>query len=434
MSYFIRGAQVVGVSRVTRCDLRIEGDRIVAMGKLKRPAGATLLDGRGLYALPGFIDLHTHGALDFNAINGLYAAKTGKSDASPEVFRSCLPKIMKFFARAGCTTTLLASGGEPVEQLKHAYAQMADYLEGPGNGRDGARLEGFFVEGTFIKNPACAGAQNPENFEAPSVRLFQSLQRSARGHIRYVNITPEFGGAAERLISHLTRNGVLAGMGHTSCGADQVARCAKLGMKVSIHFLNGPTGSSYKPFHGGNVVEAVLSNRDLYVELICDGWHVNPRYVLDVIKRKGIDRVVMVTDSTFVSRNTRIKSFVLGGIRGKVHQSGEYLQVVGTQDTLFGSVLTPERGFGNLLSWLTSALDGVWTGKRKPMGLNRALVHAARACATNPARLLGLDKTRGAGALARGKCADLMLARVEGRPGKHRLKVKHTFVGGRKVV
>lgn len=433
MNCLLRGARIVGARNISSGDIRLEGGRIAATGALTRRRGEKTIDARGLYALPGLIDMHTHGGADFNAVMGRYDAATGAFDASPAAFRRSLPRLMQHFARAGTTRVILATGGAPLATLKRACGRLADYLEGPRNGRDGARLEGIFIEGTFIKNPALAGSQNPDTFLRPSVRTFEAMQRAARGHIRYVNVTPEHGRAAERLIRHLAARQVLVGMGHTSCGADQVRRCAGLGLRVALHFLNGPTGSSFKPFHGGNVVEAVLSHRDLYVELICDGWHVNPRYILDVAARKGLDRIVAVTDATFVSRKTRAKKFELGGITGRVHPSGEYLQVSGTADTLFGSTLTLDRAFGNLLSWLTGDLPGVWTGARRPMALERALVQVAQTCATTPARLLRLDGPRGAGRLRRGACADVILAALKGTPGRYRFEVKQTFVGGRAI-
>jgi len=432
--YLIRGAEIVAPNRVFHGDIAVRDGRITAVGKVRPPASATVINARGLLALPGFVNLHVHGAVGFDATSGAYDPKTDSFDSSPGACRRLLPEVMKQYARRGVTRALLATWAAPLRQLERAYASIADYADSMANGRDGARLEGIFPEGTFISNPAFCGAMNPANFLPPAIKTFDAMQRAARGHIRYINIAPEGGKAAEKLIKHVNYMGVVPGMAHTSCPAEQVLKCVRLGLRVCHHFLNGPTGGSFKPFGGGDVIEAVLDCPELYAELICDGWHINPRYVLDVVARKGRDRVAVVTDSGFQVGMKAIKKFTLGGVKGRVHPGGGYLEVVGKPGTLFGSVLTMDRAFANLLSWLTGDLDGIWGARRRPMPRNRALVHVARACSTNPAALLNLDNNIGVGRLAAGRQADIVLAKLTGRPGKYALKVKHTFVEGRKVV
>ena len=438
MKTVIRGARIVGPDKILKGDICIDEGRITALGKVKRPPGSKVIDARGLYALPGFIDLHTHGGLGFDATEGVFNPRTHKFNASRKAFRRALPKLMKRFARTGVTRALLATLAAPMSHLERALGYLADYVESDGNGRDGALLEGIFIEGTFIKNPAFAGAQNPQNFLRPHLRTFDALNRAARGHIRYVNVVPEHGKAAERLMRHLSKKDVLVGMGHTSCGSEQVRQWQDLGLRISVHFLNGPTGSSFKPFFGGNVVQAVLRTRGIYAELICDGWHSSPQYVMDIFRRKGADRIVAITDAVFAAGAKGICEFSLGGIRGKVHSSGEYLHTKHDPITLFGSVLDMTTAFGNILSWHTSHMSGIWYRRRKAVELDRALVRVAKCCATQPARVLGLHKRRnstpGTGTLQTGKCADIVLVALEGKPGEYRLNVKHTFVAGRKVV
>ena len=285
-----------------------------------------------------------------------------------------------------------------------------------------------------------SGAQNPKDFMVPSCATYDRLQRAARGTMRYVNCVPEYGKAAVDLTRHMTRQGVLVGAGHTSCVAEEADKCRKAGLRVCVHMLNGPTGNSFKPFFGGNMVEFFLTRPDLYVELICDGYHINPSYVLDVIERKGLDRVVLVTDAMFAKGAPGVTEFAFGGLYGQLAPGGEYLRVKDDPNfTLFGSVLAMPRAFSNVLSWLTSDRPGVWHGDRLAMATDEALVGLARAASANPAHLLGLDRKvssrigEGTGALVEGKCADLVLAALSGKPGAYRLKVKHTMVEGREV-
>jgi N-acetylglucosamine-6-phosphate deacetylase len=440
MTTLIRQARIVGPRRVTQGNLLLSGGRIARIGAGLAAGGAEIVDGKGLLALPGFIDLHTHGGLGFDLTEGMYNASTGTFDASAGSYRAGLPMLAARFARSGVTRALLGTFAAPMPQLRRALSRLADYIEDPRNGSDGARIEGGCLEGTFLRHAAMAGAQAPRHFRKPERRVIDSLLRASRGTMRYVNLVPEFGEVSVRMTRYLTERGVLVGAGHTNCPADQVAECMRAGLKIIVHFLNGPTGSSPKPFHGGNVAEAALRS-DIHVELICDGWHVAPAYVRDVIARKGLDRVVLVTDAMFLAGAKGIRSFSLGGKEGVVHPSGEYLQVKADPNTLFGSVLDMATAFGNLLSWLTRDMEGVWRARHKAMATDEALPALARCAATNAARLLGWDRATpgapkgvGTGSLERGKAADVVLGRLSGKSGAYWFKPKHVFVAGRKVV
>jgi N-acetylglucosamine-6-phosphate deacetylase len=441
MNYLVRRARIVGRHEVAEADLLIENGRIAAAGRVGRAPGAKVISGAGLYALPGFVDIHVHGGAGFDLTCGRFEAKENRFDASAAAYADEFPRLMKHFARHGVTRAMLATAAAPTKDLERVLSRLADYIADPLNGRHGARLEGALIEGTFIKNPRQAGAQNPENFRAPDLRLFERLNRAARGHIAYVNIVPEFGKAADGLMRRLAELGVLVGAGHTSCDADEVLRAARSGLRVAVHFLNGPTGSSFKPFHGGNVVEAVLRSREIYAELICDGWHVAPAYVRDVIERKGLGRIIAVTDAMFPTGAQGIRSFAFTGNEGQFDPTGQYLQLKGSQQTLFGSVLTMSRAFSNVLSWLTQDMDGVWHARHRAWPLDDALCAAVRVCATNAAHVAGMDRPAGSAPLARdlgaiepGRCADVILAGLKGKPGNWQIQVKHTFVEGHKVL
>ena len=433
MNMVIRGARVVGPRSVLKADMAVKNGQIAAIGKIKPPKGAEVVDAKGLYALPGFVDMHTHGGAGLDATLGLYDKDRKEFDASESAFKRSLPRVMKRFARHGVTRSLLATLAAPEPQLEAALDHLGDYVLSEENGRKGARLEGVFVEGTFIMRPDYAGAQNPENFRKPDCRFFDRLNAAAHGTIRYVNVVPEYGRVSERLIRHVRDRGILAGLGHSSCRADKVRKCAKLGLRVAVHFLNGPTGLLFKPFQGGNVKEAVLRSRDIYAEIIGDGWHVAPAYIMDVVRRKGYDRVVAVTDTMFAAGAKGVREFTAGGVKGAVHETGEYLHTLHDPHTLFGSLLDMSTAFGNFLSWLTIDMEGVWYRRHPAHDLDSALVRVSRMCASNPAHLLAMDRPGGTGRLQKGRCADIVLASLSGKPGKWKVFVKRTFVGGRQV-
>ncbi|MHC4695049.1 MAG: hypothetical protein ACYS67_20145, partial [Planctomycetota bacterium] len=136
---------------------------------------------------------------------------------------------------------------------------------------------------------------------------------------------------------------LVVGAGHCNATCEQIEEAIRAGLKYFIHFTNGPTGGSYKPFHGGGAIEAILKSDELYAEQILDGYHVNPAYVRDILRRKGPDRIIGVTDCLFAA-GSQVTQFTGGGIRGALSESGEYFQVVEKPGTLFSSNLTMNRG------------------------------------------------------------------------------------------
>ncbi len=442
--FLIKNVHIVKPLRVLEGDLGLENGVITYIGEAVRPpAGCRVIDGSGLYALPGFIDIHTHGASLFDLTQGLYDPQTETFGDSDEAYTTGIERTLQTMAAEGSTRVLLATVASPSDKLTHALRCAGRYIGSEDNGRRGALLHGVLVEGTFIKYPEFAGAQNPEHFLTPSVEAFERLNDAAYGNIAYVNVVPDYGQAARPLMEHLTRQRVLIGAGHTDASAEQYAEAVRWGLKVAIHFTNGPTGSTFKPFGGGGVLQAVLGSRKVYAEIIADGYHVNPSYVLDILWRKGLDRIIAITDSMFVTGADEIQEFELAGVKGRRSEDGRYLAVAGKRRTLFGSVLSMRLAFANFLSWLTKPMRGIWKDVHDPLDLDEAVLAASRFCSINPARAmeifdppnqkLGQDVSMCAGGIQVGKRADVVLLRVNGAQGAYDVDVVNTFVGGRQV-
>jgi len=442
--YLIRNATMVKPTRLLTGDTCIEDGIISYMGEpLRDTTGYIVINAARRYVLPGFIDIHCHGGTGFDLTEGEYDPATQSFDGSLEVYERALPRVLGRLAENGTTRVLLATVAADEARLKDVLGVLGEYVRRDRNGRDGAVLHGALLEGTFIKNPDFAGAQNPQHFHEPDVALFERLSEASQGALSYVNVAPEYGESALQLIKHLVRRGVVVGAGHTEATADDYLRAVDHGLRIAIHFTNGPTGSSLKPFGGGGVLQAVLSSSRVYAELIVDGYHVNPAYVLDIIQRKGANRIIAVTDAMFPVDAVGVEEFAVSGIRGRLSENGGYLQVVGKDRTLFGSVLKMKAAFGNLISWLTRRMNGIWHEVHLPMSLDEAVLLASQVCSVNPAMALGVfdpanrvlnqDLSMHTGGLQVGKRADIVLCRVMGHPGEYDLDVEHVFVGGRLV-
>jgi len=443
--YLVRDAEIVRAGQVRRGTLCIEDGLVsqIGAGDGEERAGLTVIDGTGKYAIPGFTDIHCHGGAGFDLTVGEYNPDKCAFDGSPEVYERCLPELMRRLAADGTTRVLLATIAHTEERVLTALSHLGNYVRSDRNGRDGAVLHGAFIEGTFVKKREFAGAQNPDHFREPSIELFEKLNEAAKGTISYVNVVPEHGESALELTKYLSERDILVGAGHTEVAADGYLRAVDNGLRVAVHFTNGPTGGSFKPFRGGNAVEAVLTSRDVFAELIVDGYHVNPAYVMDIMKRKGTDRVIAVSDAMFLLDVEGVDEFAVSGIEGRVSDNRAYLEVSGKKNTLFGSVLKMRVGFSNLLSWLTRPMRGIWNQDHEPLELEEAMQVAVQACCANPWGVLGgFDAARYApaeevgglaGELAEGRRADLCLVRVVGEPGGYTIEVDDVFVGGRRM-
>lgn len=407
----------------------LQQDVVLCDGKINLGAAAdqadTVIDVAGKYILPGFTDIHFHGYNLFEFTLGLYDDRSKTYDHSDETYKRCFDTVRANLAEFGVTKFYLANFCESIEVLKRCYGQLADYLDGPVDAKLGAKLCGGLLEGPFI-NRNMAGAQSPDLVSDPSIEAFDRIDD--RGTIKLANVVPDSGKKSYELIEYLTKKGIVVGAGHTAATCAQVAEAVKAGLKYCVHFTNGPTGSSYKPFDGGGATEAVLKIDELYAEQICDGFHVNPAYIRDIIKRKGVEKILAVTDCMFVAGSS-VKEFTVGSVGGCVSEDGNYLRVVGKANTLFGSNLTMNRGFMNLVNWLTVNMQGIWNRCHEAMKLDDALVDAAKMFASNPCELMGLAK-EGHGSIADGAPADLTVLDISGSQGDYQVGVESTIVAG----
>jgi N-acetylglucosamine-6-phosphate deacetylase len=355
-----------------------------------------VIDVTGKYVVPGFVDIHFHGYNLFEFTSGLYEPKTETFDNSPSAYENGL-------------------------------GHLHHYLSKP-QAQPGARLLGGLLEGSFI-NPQMAGAQNPDMVLKFVTGSFDSIDD--KGTIKLANVAPDFEQASYKLTEYLTDKGIVVGAGHSNATCEHIKEAIRAGLKYFIHFTNGPTGGSYKPFHGGGAIEAVLKSDELYAEQILDGYHVNPAYVRDILTRKGPDRVIGVTDCLFVA-GSDVKHFMGGGVRGVLSENGKYFQVVEKPGTLFSSNLTMNRGFTNLLNWLTTDMQGIWNRLHDALELDQALIIAAKILSTNPCVLTRMDK-EGYGSIVSGAKADLCVLDIAGLPGDYKVTLEQTIVDGNTV-
>ena len=420
----LKGGLVVTADKILKSDVIIRNGRL-ELANTEPAEDEHIVDITGKYILAGFIDIHFHGHNLFEFTAGLYDSTTGKFDDSWLAYEYGLDMLRQNLASFGVTNFYVGTWAAGLEKLNTCFSHLSRYMTANNNSAAGAELVGGLLEGSFI-NPEMAGAQNPDFVFEQSPQLFDAIEDG--GTIKLVNVVPDFGKKSCKLIEYLTGRGIVVGAGHTNATCQQVVDAVKAGLKYIIHFTNGPTGGSYKPFNGGGTIEAVLKSDELYAEQILDGCHVNPAYVRDILKRKGANRIIAITDALFVTGSS-LKTFNINGIKGRVSDDGRYICLVDDPLTLCSSNLTMDRAFENLLNWLTSRMEGIWNRSHPVIDIDDALVTASAICSTNAAVLTGLAED-GTGSITDGAKANLCILDINGSAGDYTVTVDKTIVNG----
>jgi N-acetylglucosamine-6-phosphate deacetylase len=352
-------------------DTRIR--EISRKGETVLPPGIPVYDAQGAYILPGMIDIHTHGALGWDVMDG-----------DPRGIR----EMSSFLASRGVTSFCPTTMTMPLEVIQKALEAVRECRR---EGVPGASILGVHLEGPFI-SPLYKGAQNPEDILDPSVAWV--LER--KEDIRIVTYAPEKDPRGV-FCSSLAKEGIRLSLGHTGASYEDVFRAQEYGASSASHLFNG-----MPPIHHRDpgVVEGVLKS-SLYAELIADGVHVHPAFFDLVVRMKSSEKVILVSDAM---RATGLGEgqYDFGGQKVRVSRGEARL----ADGTLAGSVLTLDQAFRNV--YYAAGLS---------------LPQMARLTATNAANMLGLSHK---GRIVRGALADLVLLDAS-------LEVERTLVEGRDV-
>lgn len=437
-AYVIRGNIVTDTDVLEKHFLTIQDGRIENISA-DEPYGrySRVETDEDCVVLPGFRDPHTHD------LSGQMSSTQQSEDAIAERFET----VMRAYAANGVTAVYTATVGAPVEELVHYCNGAKRWLDHPENGQTGTRFMGMNIEGSFI-NDECRGAQPAEFCFMPHkmdcIDAVNRLHQS--GSVGMINIVPDYGDASLETIKHARSLGIMVGSGHLKPDADLLQRAIdECGLQYMVHFTNGPTGQSFKPFGGGNAFEGAM-NAPIVKELILDLTHIDGRYVLDMIHRNderwGEDKSIAITDALFpVEEEVPAGEFEIGTTVAMRDESFNclrtvaYIQPDGSRkpaapNQLCGSILRMNQAFANLVGLFTQNIEGIWYyHPAKP--LEDAIIKTAKLCATNQAKLDGNFINNGR--LAVGKQADLSIGKLEHTNGNYTFNVQQTWVNGKCV-
>ena len=357
--------------------ISFQDGRIHQIGKEANPEARTLIDGGGeLYALPGFIDIHTHGAngCDFTA---------GTLDAVNTIAEAKL--------KEGVTTFLPTTWTESEERLLAMARAAADYR---ASGERFARAPFLHVEGPYL-NPTQAGAQDPDLMRPPSVAEIDAMH--AICPVGLISVAPELEGMSN-FIRALVERGITVSAAHTAATRAEFGAARALGLTHLTHFCNQMTGLHHREI---GLVGAALLDDEVMIELICDTIHLCPDMIELVFRHRSLDQLMLITDSIAASHLGE-GTYPLGHTNIIVKDGAARIPA----GNLAGSILKFDEGLRNV-----ARITG------------RSLSELVPTTAANQARSLGLTDR---GTLELGQLADLVLLDRE-------LHVVATVVGGELV-
>ena len=345
----------------------IKGDRIVQIyteGNCPADNGE-ILDGQGMYAIPGLIDLHFHGCMGDDFCDGS---------------RDALSRIAEYEASVGVTAIAPATMTLPVEELEHILGVAAEYKKGYHSKKE-ADLVGINMEGPFISRTK-KGAQDERNIVPCDTEICERFLKASEGLVKFIGIAPE---ESEDSISFIqaVKDRVNVSLAHTNADYDTAMKAFNAGANHAVHLYNAmPPFGHREP----GVIGAVYDNKHVMAEIICDGVHIHPSTVRATFEMMGEDRMILISDSM---RATGMPdgSYTLGGLD---------VNVVGNRATLALD--------GTIAGSATNLMDCMKTAVKTM----KIPLETAVACATvNPARSLGIEAEYGS--IHPGKKAHIVL-------------------------
>jgi N-acetylglucosamine-6-phosphate deacetylase len=347
----------------------IQGSKIIAVGqrgKVAMPRGARMVAAKGKTVVPGFVDVHIHGAGGHDVMEG-----------TPEALEIIAATVAEHGTTSLVATTVTASEMETCRSV----CDIAKFILEAGLSpvRElSAEIVGIHFEGPFISQ-ARRGVHPAEWIAAPSAALLLRFLDEARGTGQILTLAPELPGALE-LIAVARAAGLVVSLGHTDANQEQAQAAISAGARHAAHVFNAMRPFSHRD---SGVLGAVFTSPDVSAELIADGVHVDSTAIRMLLGLKSPDRVILVSDGISAT-----------GMPDGKYQLGTFAVTVkegicrNSEGKLAGSTLTLDRALRHMVA------------------LGVPLASALQMVTANPARQIGLGSRKGV--LAPGADADLV--------------------------
>ena len=308
-----------------------------------------VFDAEGCYVVPGFIDIHTHGAVGADFCDADLPS---------------LKRMAAYLKRCGITSYCPTSMTFPKERLRQIFASIKG-----AQTEDGATVVGINMEGPFISAEK-RGAQKIDHIKNPDSSMFFSLFHGCQDRIKFVTLAPELPGSLSFIDA--VKGVVSVSLGHSSADYDAAAAGFSHGADHVTHLFNGMEPFLHRnPGIVGAAADACAASENVFLELICDGIHIHPSMIRSVFRLFGEDHMIFISDSMRAC-GMEDGIYELGGQRVEKNGSRATLH----DGTLAGSVTNLFSCFQNAVSFgipLVSALKAVTVNPAKSLHMEYAI-------------------------------------------------------------
>jgi N-acetylglucosamine-6-phosphate deacetylase len=354
--------------------IQIQGDRIGQVEPIKPRSEP---EGGWPWVAPGLVDLQ---------VNGYGGQEFSSPDLTVEKVRQIALAMDRFGVVRFCPT-ITTNSPEVIEHALRTIAQACRQLPEVGQ-----RVAGIHLEGPYISpQDGARGAHPLAHCRAPNWQEFQRFQAAAEGRVRLLTLSPEYEGA-EEFIRRVSASGVVVSIGHTAASPEQIHRAADAGARMSTHLGNGC--HPVLPRHR-NYLWAQLADDRLTAGLIGDGFHLPPDVLKCLLRAKGPERCVLVSDLSGMA-GLPPGRYTSNLCELEILPTGKMV-IAGQQELLAGATLPVGEGVANGMRFA---------------GLE--LGQAIRLATERPLEVLGLEWT----GLAAGTRADLVVFALHLSTGK----------------
>lgn len=376
----ILNGKIYGSDHIVRdnCALIIENDKIAGIIRNEDIdlENFEIIDARGNYVLPGFIDVHVNGGGGHLTIEGT---------------REALMNMAIAHARQGTTSIVPTTISCEHKQLIQCIQAVSEINR---SGEKRVNILGIHLEGPFL-SPQKAGAHKKQYLCNPSEEIFNKFYEVSGGNIRIISLAPELENS-EKIIQIASEKGIVVGLAHSEADYEQTCNAIRNGMKLCTHIFNAMPPMTHR---APGPIGAFMTSPGTFTEIIADGYHVHPSVIEFVVKGNGVENTLLVTDAVSPA-GTNMKDFLIDGIEMEVKGYSCFTK----EGILGGSALTLNRAVEVMLKQTNIVFEDI-----------------VRMVTETPAKMLGIFDMKGS--LEKGKDADIIVV-------DKNMNVKTTIING----